>query len=46
MEMVWMPMIVMIVYLIIVKLLKGVSIKWSVSTEESHNEKKWSQADW
>lgn len=46
MEMVWMQMIVIIVYLITVKLLKGISIKWSISTEESHNQKKLSQADW
>lgn len=42
MEIVWMLMIVMIVYLITVKLLKQISIKWSIFTEESHNQKKWS----
>lgn len=46
MEMVWMPMIVTIVYLITGKLLKGISIKWSIATEESHNQKKWGQAGW
>lgn len=45
MEIVWMLMIVMIVYLVTVKLLKHISIKQSIFTEESPNQKKWSWAD-
>lgn len=35
MEMVWILMIVTMIYLITLKLLKGISFKWSIFTEES-----------